>query len=423
MGLKITPYIVDKKIDLAEAKAIENEARVGGPGPLKVSEKAQKEVAEVLKNPDIFIAPDARPVLEGIATAAVEVKAADPTKRTKLFKSDEPLKLKLTSDFAKLFSEKHGAGRNPGFAGTLEIQQDGAPKSIPVNVRTRGQSSLDYMPEPKLKIKLDKAAREGTDFEKEGSLEIGVQGGAGGKDGLGRVLIPEAPPREAATYALLDEMGLVVPRARVANFDYVDSQGKVRSQPAFLNEDADSLAKRWMGDKGVEAGNIGNNDQMPNLRATIQTKDVLRLNLGLLLIANRDWVFGTNGTFDKPTVTSNAGRMHNSKMIYVPDPMNPNAGEGKPVATDFDLSMFVLQEEYAGYWKNQQKPVNYPAELKQLRAQFPGPQFKEVLNDVISRQGKMLARLEQYPLDEKSKAFMREKINAFMTAAKAEVAI
>jgi hypothetical protein len=424
MALKIDRFLADKRIDLNEAHEIAAAAKASGPnGDGKVTEKAHDAVASVLQNADIFIEADARPLLEAVVAAPVMMKEADPTKRTKLFRSDEPLKLKLSSDFAQLFAQKAGAGRTPGFPGTLEFEEAGMPQKIPLNVRTRGQSSIQTLPEPKLKVKLDANARKGTIFEKEGSLEIGVQGGAGGKDALGRVLIPEAPVREAAAYSVLEEMGLCVPRARVANFDYVDAQGRVRSQPAFLCEDADSLAKRYFGDKGTELGNIGNPDAQPDVRATLKTEDVLRLNLGLMLVGNQDWMFSVSGDKSKPTVTGDPSNMHNTKMIFLPDPTNPKRGEAKPVATDFDLSNFVLQKEYAGYWNNQNHPINYPEDLKPLHAQFPSPQFDQVVNDVLSRKDAMLGRLEKYPLDDASKAFMRAQLNAFFEAARGELGI
>ncbi len=421
--MKLDPYIADKRINLAEAKAIEKDARARGlaPGaPLQVSESAAQAVRAVLQNADVFIEPDARAVLEALSTAPVVAKPADPTKRGKLFKTDEPLKLKVSTNFTDLFANKMGSGRNPGLAGTLEFGEGAAAKKIPINVRTRGQSSLSSLPEPKLKIKLDKAAREGTDFEKEGSLEIGVQGGAGGKDALGRVLIPEAPAREAATYAVLEEMGLAVPRARVAQIDYVDANGTVRSQPAFLTEDADSVARRFLGDKGLEVGNYGNNDQRPELQATFQSKDLLRLHLGLLLVGNRDWNFSAYGDTTKPTIVSSVS-MHNTKMVFRPDPVNANQGEGLPVATDFDLSLFVLQGEFAGYMKNAQSPVDYPREIQQLRGAY-GPQATEVLTDLLAREGAMNQRLAKYPLDDASKAFIKGRLDLFFAAVKAELA-
>ncbi|MHB8876483.1 MAG: hypothetical protein ACYC8T_22540, partial [Myxococcaceae bacterium] len=269
--MKIADFIAkkteDKRVDVAEAKEIEKEARaksVAAGDPVKITEGAKKALDELLKSPDVFFEPQAKEALMALAAAPVVVKPPNPAKRTELFKTDgPPLQLKLTSDFVTLFATKTGAGRKSGIAGSLEFGEGAAKKTIPVNVRTRGQSSISTLPEPKLKIKLDSAARAGTPFENEGSLEIGVQGGASGKDSLGRVLIPQAPSREAATYALLEELGLAVPRARVANFDYVDAQGTVRSQPAFLVEDADSVATRFLGERGVEVGNMGNADQQP----------------------------------------------------------------------------------------------------------------------------------------------------------------
>ncbi len=415
MTVKLDPFIADKRIVFNEARNIAKAAHAEAGNPLEVSAKTHEVVANVLANKDIFITPAARKILDQVAAAKVAEKAIDPTHKTKLFKTDEPMQLKLTADFAKLFAEKQGAGHDPGLSGTLQVGD----KQIPVNVRTRGQSSLQYLPEPKIKLKLDKAARQGTDFENEGSLEIGVQGGKGGKDGLGRVLIPEAPPREAATYALLEEMGLPVSHSRLANFDYVDAQGVTRTQPAFLNEAVDSLAQRYYGDKGVAlsegAGGVP-------VEVTLQTKDVLRMNLGQLLIGNRDWSFNVNGDKSKPTVTANSGMMHNSKLIYGPDPIHP---EGMPVAADFDLSLFVLQNEYGGYWKNHPasptQPINYASELTQMRSQYPGPQFDEVLGDVIKHQETMLKRLDQYRLDDASKAFIRNQVTGFMTAAQAEL--
>jgi hypothetical protein len=420
--MKLDAYIADRRINLAEARAIEKEARAKGVAdgaPLQITEGAAQAVSSVLSNNDVFIEPDARAVLEALSTAPVVARPAEPAKRGKLFKTDEPLKLKIAANFTDLFANKMGTGRTPGGAGTLEFGEGADARKIPINVRTRGQSSLSSLPEPKLKIKLDKAAREGTDFEKEGSLEIGVQGGASGKDALGRVLIPEAPAREAATYALLEEMGLAVPRARVAHIDYVDANGTVRSQPAFLTEDADSVAKRFLGDKGIEVGNYGNNDQRPDLQATFQSKDLLRLHLGLLLVGNRDWNFSANGDTTKPTIVSSVS-MHNTKMVFRPDPVNANQGEGLPVATDFDLSLFVLQDEFAGYMKNAMSPVDYPREIQQLRAAY-GPQATEVLADLVAREGKMNERLAGYPLDDASKAFIKGRLDQFFAAVKAEL--
>ncbi|MHB8879512.1 MAG: hypothetical protein ACYC8T_37945, partial [Myxococcaceae bacterium] len=115
---------------------------------------------------------------------------------------------------------------------------------------------------------------------------------------------------------------------------------------------------------------------------------------------------------------------HNTKMIFRPstDPLNAvSQGDALPVATDFDLSHFVLQKEYDGYAKNRYQPIDYGKDLKTLRATFPGAQFDDLLKDVVGRKEKMLARLEQYPLDAESKTFIKDALEKFFAATQVEI--
>jgi hypothetical protein len=412
--VKIGPIVADARIDLTEAKAIEGKAlRAGGPAN-GISSKTHRAITDVLSQPDVFIEPEARSVLEAVLAIPVVEKPPSPTKRSELFSTDEPLALKITADFTTLFANKTALGRTEGVAASVEVAgENGTRLTVASTVRTRGASSINSLPEPKLKLRFDRAARQESPFKTDGTVEVGVQGGTGGKDVMGRLLAPEAVTREAAVHAMLEELGLHVPRTRVASVEYVDTAtGTSRHQKAFLIEDVDTLATRVFGGGATELGEYGSKDHQPDAEATLRSKDVIMLYLAQALVGNSDYSFTVVGNLSEPTVLSHAAEMHNTKLIMKPDPVNASQGDGKPVMVDFDLSLMVLQAEVGSWYP--QTPENHL--VAQLQQQYQGQPFNEAAAEFVSRREAALRRLNDYPLDDASKAFLTQRLEAFVAA-------
>jgi hypothetical protein len=232
----------------------------------------------------------------------------------------------------------------PYFAGTISI----AGQNIPVDLRVRGNSSLQECPFPKLKFKVAKAHRPGTPFEEAHEVKIGTHCAEGGRGPIGRLREETAAYREALAYEVMNALGFVAPKVRRARIDYRDispanQMGEVGwdlTRAAFLLEDVEVLAARLGGKalKDEEAAGL--------FHANFDEQTLADLHLLHALLGNWDYAL------------SQAGReLWNTEVIELPN------GTRLPVAADFDLASFVTERVRL------EAPWDYHPELPDLERQ------------------------------------------------------
>ncbi len=210
----------------------------------------------------------------------------------------------------------------PWFAGTVRY----AGLELPVELRVRGNSSLQECPFPKLKFKLDREHREGTPFADAREIKIGTHCAEGGEGPVGRLRDQRAAFREALAYEAMATLLFTTPRVRRAEITYSDASagregretGWQVARQAFLLEDIEVVAER-LGGRALSDEEIG---KLTDARSD----EVLITELHLLhaLLGNWDYQLSVDGRW-----------LWNTEVIAFPD------GSYLPVPGDFDLASWV----------------------------------------------------------------------------------
>mgnify|MGYP007046926435 CR=1 FL=1 len=210
----------------------------------------------------------------------------------------------------------------PYFDGILQM----ANLELPVQIRVRGNSSLQECSFPKLKFKVARKDREGTPFADAREVKVGTHCAEGGQGNIGRLRHETAAFREAAAYDTMTLIGFIGPRVRKARIHYQDSTGVAGSgdtgweitRMALLLDGVEVVAERLNGraleDEEVAAlKNAGFDEQL-----------VADLQLFNTLIGNWDYALSLDGQ-----------GLWNTEVIELSD------GKLVPVAGDFDLASWV----------------------------------------------------------------------------------
>ena len=167
----------------------------------------------------------------------------DDAERRPLFQSSDPLPFTLTADFKAVGKDrKPGSGRR--FPAVLSVVGlDGQPRSIPVQLRTRGHSRLvqncGFVP---LRVEFPREGVKGTPFEGQGTLKLGTH--CHGTNEYEQYAL-----REYLAYRIFN---LITPRSfrvRLARATYVDSRTgqTLTTRPAMFLESEGDLARRLAG--------------------------------------------------------------------------------------------------------------------------------------------------------------------------------
>ncbi|HXT70428.1 MAG TPA: hypothetical protein VN700_11765 [Vicinamibacterales bacterium] len=162
--------------------------------------------------------------------------------RRRLFRSNDPLPVRLKADFRAVNRDRDPKSEVM-FPATIEFSaNDGSTVSVPLKIRTRGHSrrnagTCSFAP---LLLEFDKATVRNTVFDGHGPIKLGTHCRKGSED----VVLRE--------HVLYRAFNLLTPRSfrtRVAKMTYVDaSTGKVTAEEAGLFiEDDDDVAKRMEG--------------------------------------------------------------------------------------------------------------------------------------------------------------------------------
>jgi hypothetical protein len=269
------------------------------------------------------------------AAGAQKFYSAGPYGTNSLFSSSSLVTLKLAGPFQAYFDLAYAGmpdGINPPvrekpyFAGTVVMPGF----MLPVNIRVRGNSSLQECPFPKLKFKVSREHRPGTPFADAREVKIGTHCAEGGRGTIGRLRDQIAAFREVLAYEVLALSGFVAPRVRRARIDYLDTTPSTNStsavgwqitREALVLEDIEVVAERLGGRalSDTETAELGPGDFDAQLSADLQ--------LFHALIGNWDYSLGWDrrGTWNIEVLELADG----TKKRFV------------PVAGDFDLASWV----------------------------------------------------------------------------------
>lgn len=256
---------------------------------------------------------------------------AREAKPSGVFDSDEVLDLTLRGPFQPHF-ELAFAGLpdgifppvrlKPYFPGSVLM----APHDLPIDLRVRGNSSLQECPFPKLKLKVSREARQGTPFADAREINIATHCAEGGEGPVGRLRHETATFREGLAYEAMATLGFTTPRVRRARIHYVDTTdpgpdgdgGWILTRKALLIENVEVLGERL-------GGRALSDEEIEALRnAKLDPQLIADLRLLHALLGNWDYALSLTGE-----------ELWNTAVIAFPD------GRFLPVAGDFDLASWV----------------------------------------------------------------------------------
>ena len=232
----------------------------------------------------------------------------------------------------------------PYFEGTVSIGS----QTIPVDLRVRGNSSLQECPFPKMKFKVSRTNRVGTPFFDAREVKIGTHCAEGGRGPIGRLRDERAAYREALVYETMQILGFIGPRVRRARIEYHDtSTANSRSETgwslirnAMILDDVEVVAER-LGGRALDDEEI---TLLTNANFDLQL--VTDLQFFHILLGNWDYVLSVDGR-----------GIWNTEVIELP------SLQLLPVAGDFDLCSFVTEEVRPNV------PWDYHPELPMLERQ------------------------------------------------------
>jgi hypothetical protein len=225
-----------------------------------------------------------------------------------LFRESEPLAFTLTADFKAINKE-----RNPDsarrFSAALSVPDEkGAPRAVPVKLRTRGHFRLmarncDFVP---LRVEFTREQTAGTPFEGQTALKLGTH--CRGDQAYDNYTL-----REYLTYRLFNMVTPLSFRARLARATYVDAASKktLATRYAIFIEHDNEVARRF-GGRIVE---------LPRITfADLDAPTLTRMMLFEYMIGNTDFSIWA---------------LHNVRIVQ------DRARHLFAVPYDFDLSGFV----------------------------------------------------------------------------------
>jgi hypothetical protein len=333
-------------------------------------------------------------------------------RKSELFSSDAPQQHTLSSDFTRIASDRLALKeRGEVIPGTLAT--DGA--AVPVELRVRGVTSTFDLPLPKLKLKIG-ANDAASPFAPQEKLELGVHGlpigGTGpASSGMGRELNDFAPRREAAAYAVLEELGLPEPATRVGVTTYVDTKGDAdptndvtETHSAMLMESIGAMAKRW-------GGRELNEEDFNGARYPVRKEDHALLQAAEALVGNEDVYVYVDWSAD-PNADLVTAVPHNAKVVQLED------GWVRLVPDDFDLSGRVSPQHAQSSRIDQ-----IPTRVRDIIWELPNESRVPFCERLLARKDAALKRLEGYPLLEGDpmRPAMFERMNVFFDAVEQQL--
>ena len=298
----------------------------------------------------------------------------------------------------------------PWFDGTLTIGS----QEIPVELRVRGNSSLQECPFPKMKFKVSRSNRAGTPFFDAREVKIGTHCAEGGRGPIGRLRDERATYREALAYELMQILEFVSPRVRRARIDYHDTTstntpgetGWDVTRNAVILDDIEVVAER-LGGRALDDEEIS---VLTNANFNLQL--VTDLQVFHVLLGNWDYVLAPDG---KGIWNTEVIELPNLKLI--------------PVAGDFDLCSFVTEEllldvpwDYRPELPPLERQARYDLEQIKGRTDEIDPAIFENSHQRFETKRQALqAKVNSALMDEAGRTNATHHVTAFYTALDAVV--
>jgi hypothetical protein len=199
---------------------------------------------------------------------------------------------------------------------------------LPIQLRVRGNSSLQECPFPKLKLKVSRQDRADTPFADAREIKIGTHCAEGGEGTIGRLRDQTATFREALAYEVMAQLGFTAPRVRRARIEYRDTSptnapsptGWELARDAFILEHIEVVGER-MGGRALDDEEV-----VALTDAGFEEDLITALRLLHTLLGNWDYALSADGR-----------ELWNTDVIALP------SGQLVPVAGDFDLASWVTE--------------------------------------------------------------------------------
>lgn len=279
-------------------------------------------------------------------------------------------------------------------------------QQIPIDLRVRGNSSLQECPFPKLKFKVSRVDRAGTPFYDAREVKLGTHCAEGGRGPIGRLRDQIATFREALAYEAMDLLGFVSPRVRRALVEYNDTTPpRAGDEPgatgwqvirhALIFDDIEAVAER-LGGRALD-------DQ--------EITDLSKANFDELLIAKLRLLHVLFGNWDY-TLSSDGTELWNTDVIQFAD------GRYLPVAGDFDLASWVTEEVRVNApWDYHPELPDLEREMRYQASQVEGRTdpaiFASAREHYQTRRAALEALVAGAQLDDAGRANAQRHIQAF----------
>jgi len=229
-----------------------------------------------------------------------------------LFSSDTPLALTIEAPFRSLSRNRRDREELPGI---VHYQDDsGGTVMLDVQIRTRGNSRMEYCTFPPLRLNFRRRQTEGTVFSGQNELKLATLC----KDTSG---FPDYLALEYEIYRLFNLLSDVSFRVRWVEIAYIDTDDEdreVERRPGFLIEDRSEVAAR----NGLEPWRV---DALQV--AQLEPEQTALLGVFEFMIGNTDWA-GTDGP-------------PGDRCCHNADVLRNDSGRAVLVPYDFDQSGFV----------------------------------------------------------------------------------
>jgi hypothetical protein len=253
---------------------------------------ANKQKAKAPTDPDAW--PDAK-------TLADRRKSSESRR---LFRLDEPLEITITANFKSINNDRVPKSTK-SFPGTIEYAgEKGAPVSMPITIRGRGNARRQICAFVPLRLDLPKDRTRNTVLDGHGPIDLGTHCSNSQE---------ELVLREYAAYKIYNMLTPRSFRARLVKATYVDATNKkpIGTRFGMFIEDEDDVAKRMEG-RIVDLAGVTFN--------RVDPETMVLMSVFEYMIGNTDM-----SMFKK----------HNVRLVQTP------AGLRFPVPYDFDYSGLV----------------------------------------------------------------------------------
>jgi hypothetical protein len=381
-------------------------------GQVKVNFRGTLQAADAVIGPWIDV-PNATSPHQPDTTAAAQRFYRTRTPDS-IFSSPTVVALTLTAPFQYYFDLAYAGipdgifppvREKPYFEGGL-----GMPGfDIPVDLRVRGNSSLQECPFPKLKFKVSRDERAGTPFFDARELKIGTHCGEGGRGTIGRLRDQTATFREALAYETMENLGFIGPRVRRAIIDYRDStptnvspQGGwqvIRS--AVLLDDIEVVGER-LGGRALEDEEVA---ALTN--ANFDAQLITDLQFLHALLGNWDYRLSTNGM-----------GLWNTDVIELPN------DSLVPVAGDFDLASWVTgivrvmaPSDYRPELPDADRQARY--EMEQIQQRVSRASFTAAADRFMVKRSAIESQVNTAQVDEPGRTNCLRHVTVFYNAINA----